>query len=61
MGEDRRAGVIKKKEQRNTEQKLHYEKPKLTPVSLFADQVLSGCAKQYPNFFCTNYGKDLTS
>ncbi|MCI5125091.1 MAG: hypothetical protein D3925_11590 [Candidatus Electrothrix sp. AR5] len=48
MDKESRAGMIKKTAQSNTEQKLPYEKPKMTAVSLFADEVLSGCAKTSP-------------
>jgi hypothetical protein len=48
MGEQSRADMVKKTGQRNTERKLPYEKPKMTAVSLFADEVLLGCNKTPP-------------
>jgi hypothetical protein len=48
MSEERSVGVIMKTKKKNTEQKLPYEKPKMTAVSLFADEVLVGCGKKLP-------------
>lgn len=48
MGEQSGADMMKETAQKNTERKLPYEKPKMTAVSLFADEVLLGCAKQTP-------------
>ncbi|MCI5138593.1 MAG: hypothetical protein D3922_09320 [Candidatus Electrothrix sp. AR1] len=45
MSEQSRADMIKKTGQSDTEQKLPYKKPTMTPVSLFADEVLLGCGK----------------
>ena len=61
MDKVRENNVVEETGQRNTERKLPYEKPKLTPVSLFADQVLAGCTKQYPNDFCVSNGTNQTS
>ena len=46
MDKKREVTVVDKNEQRKREQKRPYEKPKMTAVALFADQVLLGCAKQ---------------
>jgi len=54
MSEDRRTGVIEKTDQGDTGHKLPYEKPKMTAVSLFADEVLLGCAKLTPGPVCTS-------
>ncbi|MCI5141888.1 MAG: hypothetical protein D3909_09225 [Candidatus Electrothrix sp. ATG1] len=61
MNENKQSNTGKEEILEGAGGKLLYEKPKLTPVSLFADQVLAGCAKQYPNDFCELHGNDLSS
>ncbi|CAK8724598.1 hypothetical protein KKHLCK_14495 [Candidatus Electrothrix laxa] len=52
MDEKRGVTVVEKKDQGKREQKRPYEKPRITAVALFADQVLLGCAKQAPIPIC---------
>lgn len=49
MGEYNRLYVLEEEEQGKAEQKRPYEKPSMTAVRLFADEVLGGgCIKNVP-------------
>lgn len=54
MGEYKKLDAFKEEDQRNAEQKRPYEKPRMTAVSLFADQVLINCLKSDGS--CSNPG-----
>jgi hypothetical protein len=52
MDERKRLDALKEEDQRHTEKKRPYEKPKMTAVRLFAGEVLGGgCNKNTPPVF----------